>query len=480
MDNQKPSPGKKLDLSRPTGFRDFLPSDVKKFRRVEEIAKTTIESFGFEEIQTPIVEFQDLFLVRSGEKFKDYSFTFKTPKFRDIEAGLIEGEPGDAKTFVLRPEFTAGVCRFYNQNEINRYPKPVKIYYLGPCFRYDKPAPGRYREFYQLGVELFGSATAKSDAEVIILATRTVEKLGIKDYKVRINDLNILRALLNEFDINEVIQDKIIGLMDNANGDMVKLGLGFIETTQEKIVDGFMDDLNRLDLSMELITLLKEMLLLSGRYDDIKVKALEIFKDKPGTIEALESSNLTTIENMLSEVCIESYVVDLSLARGLDYYTGIVFEIDSPSIGKQKQICGGGRYDRLIEEFGGESIPATGFAFGVDRLVLAAEANGSLDLEESSRRADVFLYAFKDEHSKHLFTIQDRLLSEGIKVELNVMDWNIRKALSFASKLGFKFAIILGEKEIEESTVTLKNLDTEDQDVMPMDEAIKKIKNTLV
>ncbi len=466
-------PDKKLDLSRPTGTRDFLPREMRKFKAVERVVRDALESFGFEEIQTPTFEFLDLFLIRSGEKFRDDVFTFTQPK--NAEADEF---PEDSRVFVLRPEFTAPVCRFYIQQDISQEPKPVKIYYVGPCFRYDKPAPGRYREFFQVGVEMFGMNSAACDASTIIVASKIVQRLGIKDYIVRINDLGILRGLLKDYGIEDDGQDKIISIMDKASGDMIKAGLGLIDTTPDTIVSVYIDDLNGLHLDTSLVSILKEMLFLKGRFEAVRDKAGMLFKEGTQAIAALNTSHLGKVQPLLDAAGIDSVVVDLSVARGLDYYTGIVFEIDSPSLGKQKQVCGGGRYDRLIEEFGGEPTPGTGFAFGLDRLVLASEANGGVacsNPEKGFSRADVFIYAFNDALLPEAIKIQDKLIQVGLKVELNVSDWKVGRALQFASKLGFKFAIMIGEKEFKEGKVVLKDMASERQDILPVGDAIERV-----
>ena len=469
----------KIDLSRPTGTRDFMPSDMRKHRHVEKIVRQSLESLGFEEIMTPMFEFFDLFLVRSGEKFREDVFTFTAPRY---QAGGENKElsPEDARTFVLRPEFTAPVCRFYIQSDLNTMPKPLKIFYVGPVFRYDKPAPGRFREFFQFGVEMFGIQGAVADAEVMCVAASIIKKLGIKDYTLRMNDLNILRELLLDNAVNEDIQDKIIGMMDKANGDMIKYQLGFLEgETQDSIENQFLDNLHDLDLAESLIRILHEFLFLNGNFADILPKAKSLLEGNERALKALESSNLLEVENLLEASGITSRVVDLSLARGLDYYTGLVFEIESRSLGKQKQICGGGRYDRLIDEFGGDETPATGFAFGLDRLVLAAEANGALVQDVGTARADVYLYAFTSGLIAETFKIRQQLVDEGLRVELNVTDWNVKRALQFASKLGFRFAILLGEKEQEQGMVVVKDLKTTEQQVIPLDQAITFMKDAL-
>jgi histidyl-tRNA synthetase len=470
---------KKVDLSRPTGTRDFLPVDMRKHRHVEKIVRRLLESLGFEEIMTPMFEFFDLFLVRSGEKFREDVFTFTAPRY---QAGGENKEisPEDARTFVLRPEFTAPVCRFYIQSDLNTMPKPLKIFYVGPVFRYDKPAPGRFREFFQFGVEMFGIQGAIADAEVMCVAASIIKKLGIKDHVLRMNDLNILRELLLDNAVNEAIQDKIIGMMDKANGDTIKCQLGLLEDeTPEAIEDRFIDDLHDLGLAEGLITILHQFLHLNGKYTDILPKAKALLEGNDRALQALESSNLLEVEKLLDAAGIESRVVDLSLARGLDYYTGLVFEIDSPSLGKQKQICGGGRYDRLVHEFGGDDTPATGFAFGLDRLVLAAEAYGALAQDSDTSRADVYLYAFTPSLVAETFKIQQQLVDEGIHVELNVTDWNVKRALQFASKLGFHFAIMLGEKEQEQGMIVIKDLKTKEQQVIPLEQAIMLIKDSI-
>nr|MDO8112400.1 histidine--tRNA ligase [Candidatus Sigynarchaeota archaeon] len=472
---------KKIDLSRPTGTRDFLPTDMSKHRQVEVIVRKALESFGFEEIMTPTFEFFDLFLLRSGEKFRQDVFTFTAPKYQ-ASGETNDVSPEDARTFVLRPEFTAPVCRFYIQSDMNTYPKPLKIYYCGSVFRYDKPAPGRFREFFQFGVEVFGIQGAIADAYIMYIAASIIKKLGIKDNILRMNDLNILRELLNENNVNEDIQDKIIGMMDKANGDMIKFQLGLLVLegeTPETIEKLFLDDLHGLGLNESLIGILGKFLYLNGEYKTILPTTKKILEGNPRAIQAVESSNLLQVEKLLDAAGITSRIVDLSLARGLDYYTGLVFEIDSPSLGKQKQICGGGRYDHLIHEYGGDLTPATGFAFGLDRLVLASEKLGVLESQVEASRADVFLFAFTPELVDQTFKIQEQLLQNGFKVELNITDWKVKRALQFASKLGFRFALMLGEKESKENKVVLKDLKTEVQQILTLDKAIMIMKSEL-
>ncbi|MHA1698923.1 MAG: histidine--tRNA ligase [Promethearchaeota archaeon] len=472
-------PTKKLDLTRPTGTRDFLPDEMRTFRYFESVVRETIESHGFEEVQTPTFEFFDLFLIRSGEKFREDSFTFKAPKFEVLDGkDASNGEGETEKVFVLRPEFTAPICRFYITSEISRYPKPVRMYYMGPVYRYDKPAPGRYREFFQAGVEIFGSGSAISDAEIILLAMRVVKKLGIHDAFLRISDLNIIRCLLADFGVTDDIQNKIIALVDKASGDIIKGGDILTEFSREEIITEFVNSCDEIGVSQDLADVLMGLInLMKGDFESVKSAALPMLGSYERAANALETTTLPVIEKILKMNDIESFCIDFSLARGLDYYTGMIFEIESPSLGKQKQICGGGRYDRLIEEFGGPPTPAVGFAFGLDRLILAANANGHDAFTRKKARAKVFLFAFNKDLMPDLFKIQEKLINEDIPAEINVVHEKIKKALAFASKLGFQYAILLGDKEKQENKVTIKNLGTGEQSTLTIEDAIAMIKN---
>ena len=353
----------KIDIKKPRGTRDFMPREMVLRRNVESIIRNTFSLFGFQEIQTPIFEQLALFELRSGDKFREDIYRFVNPTKDDAEDQTVE--------FCLRPELTAPTCRFYVTDDLGAGSKPIKIFYLGPCFRYDKPGPGRYREFYQAGIELFGADSPRADAEVIEVAAATIESLGIRKYRIQMSDMSILRTFLTSLGLDKTKQSKVIGIIDDIGSDIAKLKLGSIEGSEEELIKKFITESSKY-VKKTIVSLLKELLFLKG---DVSVleKAKELFKDYPETIDTIEKSSLKIVYSFLQANGFGELVVDFSIARGLDYYTGIVFEIDVVELGAQKQICGGGRYDKLVREYGGHDTPATGFGLGFDRLVQCVE-----------------------------------------------------------------------------------------------------------
>ena len=344
----------KLDIKRPRGTRDFMPREMVLRRNVESIIRNTFSLFGFQEIQTPIFEQLALFELRSGEKFKEDIFHFVNPTKDESEDQTVE--------FCLRPELTAPTCRFYVTDDLGASSKPVKIFYIGPCFRYDKPGPGRYREFFQAGIELFGADSPRADAEVIEIAAATIEKLGIPKYRIQMSDMSILRTFLTTLGLNKGDQSKVIGIIDDTGSDIAKLKLGSIEGSEEEFIKKFTSELSKY-VKKPIVTLLQKLLYLKGDLTVLE-QAKKLFKDYPETIEIISNSSLNTVYAFLEANGYGELIIDFSIARGLDYYTGIVFEIDVVELGAQKQVCGGGRYDKLIREYGGHDTPATGFGLG--------------------------------------------------------------------------------------------------------------------
>ena len=353
----------KLDIKRPRGTRDFMPREMVLRRNVESIIRNTFSLFGFQEIQTPIFEQLALFELRSGEKFKEDIFHFVNPTKDESEDQTVE--------FCLRPELTAPTCRFYVTDDLGASSKPVKIFYIGPCFRYDKPGPGRYREFFQAGIELFGADSPRADAEVIEIAAATIKKLGIPKYRIQMSDMSILRTFLTTLGLNKGDQSKVIGIIDDTGSDIAKLKLGSIEGSEDEFIKKFTSELSKY-VKKPIVTLLQKLLYLKGDLTVLE-QAKKLFKDYPETIEIISNSSLNTVYAFLEANGYGELIIDFSIARGLDYYTGIVFEIDVVELGAQKQVCGGGRYDKLIREYGGHDTPATGFGLGFDRLTQCVE-----------------------------------------------------------------------------------------------------------
>lgn len=410
-----------MKITKPRGTRDFLPEDTKKRRYVEGILRQVVKNWGFNEIITPTFENLELFTLKSGEGIigELYNFTDK----------------GD-REMTLRPELTAPVMRMY-VNEMQAQQQPLKLFYFENCFRYERPQKGRFREFWQFGVELIGSRKMDADAEVIALATEMLKSVGIKG-DLNVNNLGVIRHLLSVLEAEN--QSKIMRLVDKKDYD----GL-----------DNFLEDIDApADLRMKLI----ELISLTG--NDAITKARNILGDLP------EIDDFQDLLTMLDAYGVD-YTINFGIARGLDYYTGTVFEIYAEGLGAQNQVCGGGSY-QLIQLFGGGDVPSTGFGLGFDRIMEVCELESPDDvpvviIAKDSTRLDAIKAA--NELRKHITVYND------------LMKRNFKAQLSYANNIGAKHVIIIGEKEVEAGKVMLKDMASGNQELLSLDEVITKITN---
>lgn len=436
-----------------------------------ETIRKTIESYGYAEVQTPTFEFLKLFEIRSGEKFRDDVFVFQDPtKYLKDEDKVVD--------YVLRPEYTAPICRMYITSDLCIQPKPVKIYYIGSCYRYETPQPGRYREFTQVGVELIGSPHPEADVELIILAAEVLKALKLKKFIIRINDLNILRGLLSDFDHDYDAQNRIFNAIDGAAGALRKLDLNVpINKTREGVIEEVQTELKELGVAPELSKILESFLELHGDAKEVIPRIQALVKKAPTAVKAIDNSPLKFVVEKLKNYGLIDCEIDLGIARGLDYYTNIVFEIDLPILGNQKQVCGGGRYNRLIQEFGGEDTPATGFAFGFDRLLLAYSKVH--ERKKPSSPVDALICTYSPDEQDWALQVAGELRKEGFKVEIDLMRRKFKSSLSNANKREIPFAIIIGPTEKEQQELTLKDLESGIQDTMTYDDALNEMKEKL-
>lgn len=492
-----------VEFKPPRGTRDFLPEEMAKRKFVKSVIERVFELYGFQQIQTPIFEEFRLLSARSGEEIREGMFTFV---YDDTE-------------YALRPELTAPVCRLVSMNKLQGIPKPYKLYYIGSCFRYERPQAGRYREFEQAGIELMGSKSPLCDAEVITIAVRVLQELGITPFKLKIGNIGIFRDLLSERGFDYEKQNTILGHIDKLISlrekceiikNEKKMGenyLNYIRTKleslyslqQEKEYDGkykiplekefneetakewveklpqYMDDTYKYIWKMEfnvsenLANLLLEISYVRGCMDEIKEKSLNLLK---GSSAEESLRNLFEVCEWLKVFDVKEYEIVLGVARGLDFYTGTVFEIDCPLLGTEKQICGGGRYDRLVSEFGGPDTPATGFAFGFDRLVEALEKTKKIEVPP---KADAFILTISEESKRVGIRISEELRRNGIKTEMDLMDRDFKGQLGYANTIGVKYVIILGPKELEKNKVTIKEMETGSQSEVEIDDTYSKI-----
>jgi histidyl-tRNA synthetase len=415
-------------IQRPRGTRDFTPAEMAKRRKVEQAMRDACARFGFGEVVTPTFEHSELFTLRSGQGVIEEMYVFK--------------DKGD-REMALRPEITASVVRFY-VNELSTMPKPLKLYYVGNCFRYENPQSGRYREFWQIGAELIGTKTPETDAEVIALAVNCIRAAGLENFVVRVGHIGILKSLVKDQIKDEAVAAEVLRMLDKENFDAM----------------GEMFDAKALPRQLfEKITSIADI---KGSIDELN------------NLEDSEASqHLKEVFNVLKLYGIEDCQVDLGIVRGLDYYTGMVFEIDAPRLGAEKQVMGGGSYT-LSELFGGEPVFSTGFAIGIDRVVLAVEAESPIQVQAA---LDAYVIPAKDDMRKYAFGIVSRLRSQGLRADVDLMRRNISKNLKYASAVGARFAVIVGQEEMAKRSVTVRDMKSGKQALVLADDVGTAIKN---
>ncbi len=455
MGSPPPQNKKKLNLQKPSGTIDFLPEDMDKRRWLTRVIEDLFQQYGIQQIMIPIYDFYELYEVRSGEKIINDIFTFyDPPKHRAAE---------DPALYALRPEFTASLARAYISSEMMYRPKPQKYFYIGDCFRYDEPKKGRYRQFAQAGIEIYGADTASADAEMLIVAMDLMSTLQIQEYTLRINDLTFLRTYLEEHNFSMDIQKKIFGIIDKITSLLRKWEIGARpDNTPEEFIGDYYALMEDLNIDREVIERLEKMLHFVGNPQEILEKLAKLFKDSPRMQEALQNSKMVEVCKILDAAGIENYVVDCGIARGLDYYTNTVFEIDVPSLGNEKQVCGGGRYNEMIEAFGGEQTPGLGFSFGFERLIIALENQGFF--ADPAPRSDLFIGTKPDTRAEGMaFAQRLRKTGHGIRVEVDLMNRSFKAASKFVNRMKIPFMMFMGPREVEAQTYTLKNFLTQEQ-----------------
>ncbi len=412
----------------PRGTRDFTSEEMFKRRYVEDSIKSTFQSFGYREVQTPTFENLELFTAKSGEAIIEELYSFKDKGGRDL---------------ALRPELTAPVIRFYVE-KLQMEPKPLKLFYFGNCFRYDRPQKGRYREFRQAGCEIIGTDTPESYAELIALSYKILESVGLKNIKLNIGNLNILSSLFEKLKLSKDNQKYLIPLIDKSMFDDVVSALQDFDVSKED-AEKFIDILQTSDVK----------------------KIFEYVDNTPSIKEEL--MKLEIILNLLKESFgIKNFQIKMSIVRGLDYYKGIVFEIEAPSLGAEKQLCGGGAYE-LVELFGGKKTPTAGFAIGFDRTILALETE---DYKFPILELDAYIIPVNEDLIDKSLKIAQDMRGQGMNVDVDLLRRGIGKSLKYASSIRSKNAIIVGPKELEKGAVTIRDMKTGKQETIKIKDII--------
>jgi histidyl-tRNA synthetase len=415
-----------LQFRAPKGTVDILPETSKRWRYLESKALDLFSRYGFERIRTPIFEHTEVFqrgIGISTDIVQKEMYTFEDKGGRNI---------------TLRPEGTAPVIRAYVEHNMNQMPQPMKLYYMGPMFRYERPQAGRYRQFWQIGIEAIGSDDPAIDAEAILLMIYYFQSLGLKDLTLYINSMGC------EKDIPGYVE-------------MLR---GFASESTEKLCR---DCQKRIDLN-------------PLRLFDCKNKSCQaIMTDAPKLIDHLcqECRDHFLAVRQYLDMQGLGYTVKPELVRGLDYYTKTTFEVVSTRLGAQNAIGGGGRYNKLVEEFDGPPTPGIGFAIGMERLVIAVEKEGVFDTIED--RMDVFI-AVADEAAKSpAINLLYALRNAKVKTEMDYMGRSLKGQLKYANKRGFKYTIFIGSTELESGQVIVKNMESGEQEDVKLSELVDRL-----
>ena len=420
------------------GMRDFLPQEAQTLRTVEAKTRKVAELYGYGEIITPVVESYELLSAKAGDEVRSRMFAFKDLGDRDV---------------ALRPEFTASVARLVATSMRNE-PRPFRLFSVGTIYRYDEPQKGRYREFWQSNFELLGSNRPEADAEILMLTNGLLEKIGLKNHAFKIGHVGVLRGIFSQENVDESIQSTVMQLMDKKQYDDA------LETVQKARV------------SERCLKVLRRLVELKGdKILDVTDKIEECIKDYEMAVAA--TRNLREILKLARQGgCNAAMTVEAGFERGLEYYTGMIFEVYVPDL--NIALGGGGRYDRLIELFGGAPTPAVGVAHGLDRILLAMkEQKSGLKGEETKK---VVIIPIGDELRGEALRISQKLRESNLSVEVEVMGRKMTKALEDADRRNFDYAVIIGEKELKEGAVVLRNLKSREQNTLKIEELKKRIK----
>lgn len=415
----------------PRGTRDILPKEVYKWHYVEQKFREICALYGYEEMRTPIFEHTEVFTRSVGDttdivQKEMYTFTDK----------------GD-RQISLKPEGTAGTIRSFIENKLYADTQPTKLFYITPCFRYERPQAGRQRQFHQFGIEALGSDEPSIDAEVISLAVQFFNELGLKDLSVNINSVGcpVCREEYN----------KNLKAYLDAKSDVL------CETCLER------KDKNPM------------------RVIDCKNPTCkENIKDIPFMVDHICDDckeHFAKLQEYLKEMDIQ-FVVDKTIVRGLDYYKKTAFEIISNDIGSQSTVCGGGRYDGLVEQLGGpKGISGIGFGLGAERLLLTLE-NNNIEIK-NPKATDIYIATIGDAAKTKSFSLIKTLRDNHISADIDHLGKSLKAQFKYSDKINAKYTIVIGDDELANDAATLKNMETSEQTTVKLSELVNELKNRL-
>lgn len=398
-----------MSFNIPKGTKDVLPEDSYKWHYIEDAVREVTRLFDVREIRTPTFEHTELFLRGVG----DTTDIVNKEMYTFIDKGN--------RSITLKPEGTAGVARSFVENSLYAGPLPVKTYYVTPVFRYERPQSGRLREHHQFGVELYGSYGAEMDVEAISIAKALFDRLGLDSLVLNINSIGcpVCRKEYNKA-LKAYYSERVDSLCETCRGRLEKNPLRILDCKEEKCI--------------------------------------EINKDAPVITDYLCDDCKKHMEDLkkgLDTLGI-AYEVNPRIVRGLDYYTRTVFEFVSDSLGAKSTVCGGGRYDNLVEEVGGKPCPSVGFGMGIERLILTLEATGKMPAPNDC--VDMFLGYVGEELKYAALKIVNDLRKSGISADTEFTGRSVKAQMKYAGKIGARFTAILGADEIESGIINIKNM----------------------
>jgi histidyl-tRNA synthetase len=418
------------------GFRDYIPPESETLSWICETFREVVKSFGYREIRTPTVESFKLFAIKSGEEIRESMYVFKDKGEREV---------------TLRPEVTPSVIRIYLK-ELKAWPKPIRLFYIANVFRYDEPQLGRYREFTQAGVEILGADDISYDIELIEILEEFYDRIGLTDRKYKVNNVAIFRDLAMHSNLSEDYVERLLHLLDK--------GL-FNEAAEIFEARG----------SAKGARIIREI---AKNRDLNDIQTLVNILESEGIYKEFK----THIDNLVNYIdYVKSIgakvVLNPAFARGIAYYTGIIFEVMAPPL--NISIAGGGRYDNLTTVYGGEELPSTGFATGVERTMLALTAQRGENIV-SNRRKVLLLLLVKDPliFNEVYSNVRD-IRRHGIVTQMEMVSstQKLGRWLEYASKQGFSYTVIIGRKELEKGVAIIKDMEHWKQFEIPLNKLVE-------
>ncbi|WIV10766.1 histidine--tRNA ligase [Proteiniborus sp. MB09-C3] len=414
----------------PKGTKDILATEVYKWQYIEKIFRDVCESFGYKEIRTPVFEHTELFERGVGE----------TTDVVQKEMYTFEDKAG--RSITLKPEGTAPVVRALIEHKLYSGAMPLKFFYITPCYRYERPQAGRLREFHQFGIEVFGSSQPAVDVEVMSLVYNFYKVLGVEGIGLNINNIGCPKCRADyNLKLREYLKDKLDNLCETCQSRYEKNPMRILDCKNEKCQAEITD----------------APLMINHLCDEC-------------------SEHFERVKEYLDIAGIE-YKVDPKIVRGLDYYTKTAFEFISKEIGSQSTVCGGGRYDRLVEELGGPYTPAVGFGMGIERLLLTLENNGIEIPREKG--LDIFIVTIGEKADKEAFRLLNNLRKNKISADKDYLGRSIKAQFKYSDKLEAEYTIVIGDDEVEKGVVTLKSMHTGEQQEVKLSNLIDELKSRL-